>query len=77
MKKHAILYDRLFYALHADDKFVAVSDLNHADLIEAIATHLREYFMATGYCASNDGPFWTGMAEAALDTLTCTEQPEW
>lgn len=77
-KKHVALYNRVFEALHADDKFVGVSDLDHDALIGKMADAMQEVcfdkgFILAYWSAKLDSQLpWHEFAEAALSVLTCS-----
>jgi hypothetical protein len=68
-KKYTDLYNRIFGALHADDKFVATSPLDHDALIDAMASAMA-WAAPAGEVCRNRG-FWRDMAEAALIAIQC------
>ena len=53
-----------------------IEKMNHADLVEAMATTMRDYYSLLGWSAKSNGDLWLGLAEAALEVLTCYESAE-
>lgn len=72
IKKHVTLYNRVFAALHAEDKFVTTSPLNHEALIDAMARAMRERMKALLPDLPLTYIVYRELAEEALNTIQCT-----
>lgn len=67
MKKHVKLYNRVFKALHADDKFVIVSQKTHDEMVDVVEAAIR-------VCESGSGQRNARfLAEAVISAMTLAD----
>ncbi len=68
-KKYVKLYNRVWEALHADDKFVVTSDKTHEELVAYLTRHLESKFRVFSHLFP-----WEEVAEACIDALVCQDE---
>lgn len=80
VKQHVKLYNAVWEALHADDKFVVTSKLCHAELVPYLADALKDAAAQGGYSliyftdsAKSGVNAWAVLAEAALMALQLSD----
>jgi hypothetical protein len=67
VKKYQKLYNRMWEALHADDKFVVANKRTHEENVRRMVAAMREVPAGAAY-ARYFGPL-DALAEACLDAL--------
>lgn len=65
-KKHVKLYNRVFDALHKDDRFVVANDYTHKQNVERMARAMAE---SRGIYEVEPSNLWVDLAEVALKAL--------
>ena len=69
VKKHVKLYNRMWKALHAEDKFVVCNQRTHAENVDAMVLGMKRLKQECGVVV----PSLRELAEVALEALQSVE----